>query len=165
MSEQDKQAFDELWSGIYYHDTNPKKEDVELGWQSALEYARGPQEPVAGVVLSSDGPSLIKRGTERDHIARNGGSLLYTHPAHPVQPAVAVNQQELCPSCRNSDIYACTCTFKTARNQQFEPAPLVRLTEGELFHIFDCTSCGDDAQRNILNFANAIMDAIEEKNK
>lgn len=30
------------------------------------------------------------------------------------QPA----QQELCPSCRNGDIYACTCTFKQAQQQE-----------------------------------------------
>lgn len=47
--------------------------------------------------------------------------------------------RELCPSCRNADIYACTCPFKTARNSQpecFEPAKLVRLTEDDLEKIY-----------------------------
>lgn len=64
-------------------------EQVEKLFQSPAPAVA--QEPVEGVVLSSDGPSLVKRGTERDYIARNGGSLLYTHP----DPAVAVNEQML----------------------------------------------------------------------
>ena len=41
-------------------------------------------EPVAGAVLDSEGSvCLIRRGTERDYIARRGGSLLYTHPSPP----------------------------------------------------------------------------------
>ena len=31
--------------------------------------------------------------------------------------------QEPCPSCRNSDIYACTCPFPTPRNATPRPTP------------------------------------------
>ena len=41
-------------------------------------------EPVAGAVLDDEGSvCLIRRGTEREYIARRGGSLLYTHPSPP----------------------------------------------------------------------------------
>ena len=41
-------------------------------------------EPVAGAVLDDEGAvCLIRRGTEREYIARRGGSLLYTHPSPP----------------------------------------------------------------------------------
>ena len=35
----------------------------------------------------------------------------------------AQEAQEPCPSCRNSDIYACTCPFPTSRNAAPQPAP------------------------------------------
>lgn len=79
---------------------------------------------------------------------------------------------ELCPSCRNSDIYACTCPFKTARNSQpecFEPAKLVRLTEDEVaclyYEAHGKAVCEID-YKDAFNkaFANAIMNAMIAKN-
>lgn len=39
------------------------------------------------------------------------------------QPAPQQEAQEPCPSCRNSDIYACTCTFPKSRNTAPQPSP------------------------------------------
>lgn len=81
--------------------------------------------------------------------------------------------REPCPSCRNADIYACTCPFKTARNSQpecFEPAKLVRLTEDDvatawnLAHENTISHAQYDPERFDFNFANAIMDAMIAKN-
>lgn len=76
--------------------------------------------------------------------------------------------RELCPSCRNSDIYACTCPFPSARNHTPDTSKMVRLTEIELWRNDELMALNaefgllfPDVQR----FANAIMDAIEEKNK
>lgn len=44
-------------------------------------------------------------------------------------PAVAVNEHELCPSCRNSDIYACTCPFPSARNHTPDTGKMVEPSE------------------------------------
>lgn len=41
----------------------------------------------------------------------------------PAQPAPQQEAQEPCPSCRNSDIYACTCTFPKSRNTAPQPSP------------------------------------------
>ena len=81
--------------------------------------------------------------------------------------------RELCPSCRNSDIYACTCPFKTARNSQaecFEPAKLVRLNDDALVSIYlECkaewkSTNKRQRQRIAVIFGNAIMDAMEKLN-
>lgn len=45
-----------------------------------------------------------------------------------------------------------------------EPAPLVRLTTEEIFACFDKQNTGDDAQRNVLYFAHAVMAAMIAKN-
>lgn len=51
-------------------------------------------------------------------------------------------------------------------NCTFNAGPkLVRLTDREVFACFDKQNTGDDAQRNVLYFAHAIMDAMQEKNK
>lgn len=78
--------------------------------------------------------------------------------------------RELCPSCRNADIYACTCPFKTARNSQpecFEPAKLVRLTDHEIWSDDGIMSLNADLGLTfdeISQLANAIMDALIAKN-
>lgn len=61
------------------------------GWQAALEYARGQQEPVAWVNYNpTDGSKWYS-----DMQENIDSEPLYTHPAQPVQPAVAVNEHEL----------------------------------------------------------------------
>ena len=60
-----------------------------LRWQRHAQALReggasAGSEPVAGAVLDDEGAvCLIRRGTEREYIARRGGSLLYTHPSPP----------------------------------------------------------------------------------
>jgi len=52
--------------------------------------------------------------------------LMVAHLDGRMREAQAAPQQEAqepCPSCRNSDIYACTCTFPTSRNAASQPAP------------------------------------------
>lgn len=85
-------------------------------------------------------------------------------------PAVAVNEHELCPSCRNSDIYACTCPFPSARNHTPDTGKMVRLTDDSLISIYlACkaewkTTNKRQRQRIALIFGNAIMDAMIKKN-
>jgi hypothetical protein len=44
-------------------------------------------------------------------------------------------KQELCPSCKNGSIYACTCTFKTSRNTLTDDiAELEKQEHGDYLH-------------------------------
>ena len=69
-------------------------------WKEKVQYWAGVAHRLRGEAL---------RGEPVDGIV---------HPPAPQQEA-----QEPCPSCRNSDIYACTCTFPTSRNAAPQPAP------------------------------------------
>lgn len=81
-------------------------------------------------------------------------------------------KQEPCPSCRNADIYACTCPFKTARNSQpecFEPAKLVRLTNEEVSKIENRVWANTIDKGGLMalfihRFSKAIQDAFIAKN-
>lgn len=73
------------------------------------------------------------------------------HPPAPQQEA-----QEPCPSCRNSDIYACTCTFPTSRNAAPQPAP-APLSDAQIAEMMrDTWGCASIAPRHAMKFARAI---------
>lgn len=74
---------------------------------------------------------------------------------------------ELCPSCRNSDIYACTCPFPSARNHAPDTSKMVRLTEIELWRNDELMALNAEFGLlfpDVKRFANAIMDAMIKKN-
>ena len=78
------------------------------------------QEPAGYSRLREYGSALIHDQVSEDAKHNEGVFPLYTSP--PAQ------QQELCLSCRNGSIYACTCTFKPAQPQQ-EPVEIKQIAE------------------------------------
>jgi hypothetical protein len=74
--------------------------------------------------------------------------------------------RELCPSCRNSDIYACTCPFPSARNHTPDTGKMVRLTDEFLIETYLLCKAEWKAtnkrqrERIAVMFGKAVMDAM-----
>lgn len=116
----------------------PQQEAQEPGWDGAEEWeklawhlcAEDNGEDACNDLIWEGGPMPEPWGDrwlKYEGEARRMIALVRTHVPAPQQEA-----QEPCPSCRNSDIYACTCPFPTLRNAAPQPAP-APLSEREAF--------------------------------
>lgn len=83
---------------------------------SALEYHTEQTRPIefSRVAIEAAREYLRKPAQQQEpdyHICPTFGGMT----SDPIVPPA--RQQELCPSCKNGDIYACTCTFKPAQQE------------------------------------------------